>query len=48
MGALFSEFYPAGTRGPGVSFCYNFGGILSAVLPPLIGFMSSSMSLGRT
>jgi len=46
MGALFSELYPAGMRGSGVGFCYNFGRILSAFLPPLIGYMSTSMSLG--
>jgi MFS family permease len=46
MGALFSELYPAGMRGSGVGFCYNFGRILSAGLPPVIGYMSSRMSLG--
>jgi MFS family permease len=46
MGALFSELYPAGMRGSGVGFCYNFGRILSGGLPPLIGYMSSRMSLG--
>jgi MFS family permease len=46
MGALFSELYPAGMRGSGVGFCYNFGRILSAGLPPLIGYMSSQMTLG--
>jgi MFS family permease len=46
MGALFNELYPAGIRGSGVGFCYNFGRIVSAGLPVLIGHMSSSMSLG--
>lgn len=46
MGALFNELYPAGVRGTGVGFCYNFGRILAAGLPVLIGAMSSSMSLG--
>jgi MFS family permease len=46
MGALFNELYPAGVRGTGVGFCYNFGRILAAGLPVLIGYMSSSMSLG--
>lgn len=46
MGALFNELYPAGIRGSGVGFCYNFGRILAAGLPVLIGHMSSSMSLG--
>ena len=46
MGALFNELYPAGVRGTGVGFCYNFGRILAAGLPVLIGAMSGSMSLG--
>ena len=46
MGTLFSELYPAGMRGSGVGFCYNFGRILSAGLPPVIGYMSSRMTLG--
>ena len=46
MATLFNELYPAGTRGTGVGFCYNFGRILSAVFPALIGYLSGSLSLG--
>lgn len=46
MGALFNELYPKGVRGSGVGFCYNFGRVLSAGLPVLIGYMSSTWSLG--
>ncbi|WP_321818180.1 MULTISPECIES: MFS transporter [unclassified Paraburkholderia] len=46
LGALFNELYPQGVRGTGVGFCYNFGRIVSAGFPVLIGHMSSSMSLG--
>jgi len=47
MGALFSELFPAGIRGTGVGFCYNFGRIASALFPWLVGRMSQSMRLGR-
>lgn len=47
MGALFSELYPSGIRGTGVGFCYNFGRILSAAFPVLVGYMSESMPLGQ-
>ncbi|MDR5754544.1 MULTISPECIES: MFS transporter [unclassified Caballeronia] len=46
MGALFSELYPRGTRGTGVGFCYNFGRVVSAGFPVLVGHMSANMSLG--
>lgn len=46
LGALFNELYPQGVRGTGVGFCYNFGRIVSAGFPVLIGHMSASMSLG--
>ena len=46
MATLFNELYPAGTRGTGVGFCYNFGRILSSVFPTLIGYLSGSIPLG--
>ena len=46
LGAFFNELYPAEVRGAGVGFCYNFGRVLSAVFPFLVGHMSESMSLG--
>jgi hypothetical protein len=46
MGALFNELYPHGVRGTGVGFCYNFGRVVSAAFPVLVGKMSASMSLG--
>jgi MFS family permease len=46
LGALFNELYPSGMRGTGVGFCYNFGRIVSAGFPVLVGHMSSKMSLG--
>jgi MFS family permease len=47
LGALFNELYPAGIRGTGVGFCYNFGRIASAAFPWLVGRMSETMPLGR-
>ncbi|MFM0336915.1 MFS transporter [Paraburkholderia fungorum] len=46
LGALFNELYPQAIRGTGVGFCYNFGRIVSATFPVLIGHMSNSMPLG--
>jgi MFS family permease len=46
MAALFSELYPAGVRGTGVGFCYNFGRIISAAFPVLVGYLSERIGLG--
>lgn len=46
MAALFSELYPAGVRGTGVGFCYNFGRIVSAAFPFLVGYLSEHIGLG--
>jgi MFS family permease len=46
MAALFSELYPAGVRGTGVGFCYNFGRIVSAAFPFLVGYLADRVGLG--
>jgi len=46
MAALFSELYPAGVRGTGVGFCYNFGRVVSAAFPFMVGFLSQRIGLG--
>ena len=46
MAALFSELYPAGIRGTGVGFCYNFGRVVSAAFPLLVGFLGDRFGLG--
>lgn len=46
MAALFSELYPAGVRGTGVGFCYNFGRVVSAAFPFLVGFLGDRFGLG--
>ncbi|MDR5836855.1 MFS transporter [Caballeronia sp. LZ034LL] len=47
LGALFNELYPQGVRGTGVGFCYNFGRVVSAVFPVLVGHMGNSMPIGQ-
>jgi MFS family permease len=46
MAALFSELYPAGMRGTGVGFCYNFGRVVSAAFPFLVGALGDEFGLG--
>ncbi|MCY0386186.1 MFS transporter [Robbsia sp. Bb-Pol-6] len=46
MGALFNELYPQGTRGTGVGFCYNFGRVVSAGFPVMVGHLAAKHSLG--
>ena len=46
MAALFSELYPAGMRGTGVGFCYNFGRVVSAAFPFLVGALGDVFGLG--
>lgn len=46
MGAFLSELYPNHIRGSGQGFCYNFGRAVGAIFPSMVGYMSSSMSLG--
>jgi MFS family permease len=46
MGALFNELYPRGTRGTGVGFCYNFGRVVSAGFPVMVGHLAGRYSLG--
>jgi MFS family permease len=45
MAALFSELYPAGMRGTGVGFCYNFGRVVSAAFPFAVGYLSDRVGL---
>ncbi len=46
MAALFSELYPSGIRGTGVGFCYNFGRVVSAAFPFLVGMLADNLGLG--
>jgi MFS family permease len=46
MGALFNELYPRGMRGTGVGFCYNFGRVVSAGFPVMVGHLAKTTTLG--
>ena len=39
FGAIFSEIFPTRARGTAQGFCYNVGRGVSAVAPPMIGFL---------
>ncbi len=39
FGAIFSEIFPTRARGTAQGFCYNVGRGVSAIAPPLIGFL---------
>ena len=47
MGAFFTELFPTRIRGSGQGFAYNFGRGIGALFPSVIGFLSTSMPLGR-
>ena len=38
--------FRSGVRGTGVGFCYNFGRIVSAAFPFLVGYLSDRIGLG--
>lgn len=41
FGAIFSEIFPTRARGTAQGFCYNVGRGVSAIAPPMIGFLVS-------
>jgi len=47
VGAYFTELFPSRVRGSGQGFAYNFGRGIGALFPALVGFLSTSMPLGR-
>lgn len=47
LGAFLTELYPTRLRGSGQGFCYNFGRGIGALFPFLVGWLSTSMSLGN-
>ncbi len=46
FGVLVAELFPVAIRGSAGGFCYNAGKALSAVSPPLVGFLAERLGLG--
>jgi MFS family permease len=46
FGAIFSELFPTRARGTAQGFCYNFGRGVSAVAPPLVGYVAGIYGYG--
>ena len=47
MGAFLTELYPTRLRGSGQGFCYNFGRGIGALFPFLVGWLSTTTTLGN-
>lgn len=46
-GAYLSELYPTSVRGTGQGFCYNFGRGVGALIPWIVGSLSTRLGLGE-
>jgi MFS family permease len=46
FGVIFSEIFPTSARGTTQGFCYNFGRGVSAIAPPLVGFVAEIYGYG--
>ncbi len=47
IGAFFTELFPSRLRGSGQGFSYNFGRGIGALFPTLVGYLSTSVTLGQ-
>ncbi len=47
IGSFFTELFPSRMRGSGQGFSYNLGRGVGALFPTLVGFLSTTMSLGH-
>lgn len=47
FGAIFSEVFPTRARGTAQGFCYNVGRGVSAVAPPLVGYVAELYGYGH-
>lgn len=46
FGAIFSEIFPTRARGTAQGFCYNVGRGISAIAPPLVGYVAGIYGYG--
>ncbi len=46
FGAIFSEIFPTRARGTAQGFCYNVGRGVSAIAPPLVGYIAGMKGYG--
>src|SRR5205823_8246312 len=46
FGSFLAELYPAGVRGTGQGFTYNFGRAVGAFFPTVVGFLAESWGIG--
>jgi MFS family permease len=46
FGAIFSEIFPTRARGTAQGFCYNVGRGVSAIAPPLVGYVAGIYGYG--
>jgi MFS family permease len=46
FGSFLAELYPAGLRGTGQGFTYNFGRAVGAFFPTVVGFLASGIGIG--
>jgi MFS family permease len=47
-GPFLTELYPSRVRGSGQGFAYNFGRGMSSFSTPLVGYLSSAITLGKS
>ncbi|HEX9666276.1 MAG TPA: MFS transporter [Thermodesulfobacteriota bacterium] len=47
FGAIFSEIFPTRARGTAQGFCYNVGRGVSAIAPPMVGFIAGLYGYGH-
>jgi hypothetical protein len=47
MGPFLTELFPTSIRGTAQGFCFNAGRAVGALFPTVVGYLSTSMELGK-